>query len=536
MSAFDLAHRNAVEADILVIGSGIAGLTYALSAARFGEVLLITKKERAESNTNWAQGGVAAVLGPDDSPELHIQDTLAAGAGLCHRDRVEILVREGPDRVRELMEWGARFEETGESLALGREGGHSRRRIVHAADRTGRMIESSLLTAVAREPRITVLEDHLAVDLLIGPDPLTGEPRCGGALVLDHAQDRHVLVRSRMTMLAAGGAGQVFRHTTNPAIATGDGLAMAYRAGAFLANLEFIQFHPTALYPTEDPAFLISEAVRGEGAVLRLQDGTPFMDAHHPLGSLAPRDVVAQAIDEELKARDEDFVVLDPAEIGRDRFEERFPSIWEGCGVRGVDPMAGIPVVPAAHYVCGGVVTDAWARSSIHGLLAAGEVACTGVHGANRLASNSLPEALVFSHRAARTTERELSRVGWLATGAARPPAPVEPGVPGIDLDELPRLRRRVRKLMWKKAGIVRSDAWLAQADEELAPLLDALEASAVESPDHLELLEFRNLTQAAHLIVRSARLRTESRGLHHSLDHPWRDNESSLRDTVIRR
>jgi len=536
MKAHELAGADQLEADILVIGSGIAGLTYALSAARFGEVLLITKKERAASNTNWAQGGVAAVLGEDDGLELHVQDTLAAGSGLCHRDRVEILVHEGPARVQELMDWGAEFQRTGVSLALGREGGHSRRRIVHAADRTGRMIESSLLEAVAREPRIQVLEDHLAVDLLIGPDPITGERRCSGALVLDHGGSRHRLARARITMLAAGGAGQVYRHTTNPSIATGDGFAMAYRAGAVLANLEFIQFHPTALHPTEDPAFLISEAVRGEGGVLRNQIGAAFMDDAHPLGSLAPRDVVARAIDRELKDRGEDYVVLDVSAISAERFQTRFPAISEGCAERGIDPADGLRVVPAAHYVCGGVVTDAWARTSIHGLLAAGESACTGVHGANRLASNSLLEALVFSHRAARTTERELGRVDFTegeaaahadsAGGVARP----------VELEQLASLKDRVREVMWKYAGIVRSDAWLAAADEEIAPLLDSLEASVARWPDHLDLLEFRNLTQAAHLIVRSGRIRRESRGLHYSIDHPWRDNERGLRDTLVRR
>jgi L-aspartate oxidase len=537
--------------DILVIGSGIAGLTYALESSRHGDVLLITKKERAQSNTNWAQGGVAAVLGEDDRPELHVQDTLSAGAGLCHRDRVEILVREGPERVRELIRWGAEFETDGKDLSLGREGGHSRRRIVHAADRTGNMIEHALLRAVAENPRIEVVEDHLAVDLLIGRDPLTGQPRCGGAQVLDHDTGRVFPVRARITMLAAGGAGQVYRHTTNPSIATGDGLAMAYRAGAVLSNLEFIQFHPTALFPTEDPAFLISEAVRGEGGALRRQDGTPFMDSHHPMASLAPRDIVARAIDRELRERNEEYVILDVSGIDPDLFESRFPGIAAGCRERGIEPSEGIPVVPAAHYVCGGVVTDAWARTSIHGLLAAGETACTGVHGANRLASNSLLEALVFSRRASVTTGRELGMVDWIEADppvaidhwgegeGARQAAGEGPGTgppPSAWTGDVQAGRDRVRRMMWESAGIVRSDARLAEADETLAPLLIELDGEVRRDPLNLDLHEFRNLTQAAHLIVRAARLRKESRGLHFNVDHPWRDNEGYLRDTLIRR
>ncbi len=520
--------------DILVIGSGIAGLTYALAAAEQGRVTLVTKKERAESNTNWAQGGVAAVLGPDDRPDLHIGDTLVAGAGLCHRDRVEILVHEGPSRVRELMAWGADFQRSGGGLALGREGGHSRRRIVHAADHTGRMIEHALLAAVADNDRIEVLEDHFAVDLLVGSDPGSGQSRCGGVQVLDHGEGRSFPIRARMTMLATGGAGQIYRHTTNPTIATGDGLAMAYRAGALLANLEFIQFHPTALYPTDDPAFLISEAVRGEGAVLRRRDGSPFMERHHRLGSLAPRDVVARAIDRELHDTGEEHVLLDIGAIPPGRFRERFPGIAAHCEETGVDLARGIPVVPAAHYVCGGVVTDAWARTSIHGLLAAGEIACTGVHGANRLASNSLLEALVFSHRASVTTARDLRSVDWIDAAPARAGDADEPQ--GVEDPDMDGERARVRDLMWTEAGIVRETDRLAGADEVLASILARQERLTARDTGDVERHELRNLAQAAHLVVRSARLRRESRGLHYMLDHPWRDNEGYLHDTLLRR
>ena len=350
-----------LEADLLVVGSGIAGLSFALKMAEIGDVLILTKKERAQSSTNFARGGIAAVLGGDDDADLHLRDTLVAGAGLCHRSPVETLVREGPARVRELVAWGTTFDRDrrGE-LSLGREGGHSRRRIAHAGDRTGRAIETALLDAVAANPRIRVLEDHLALDLLLAESPAAERPVCRGLVALDHRNERLVFVRARATLLASGGCGQVYRHTTNPGIATGDGVAMAYRAGARMANMEFIQFHPTALYPTEDPAVLISEALRGEGAVLRLASGEPFMERHHALGSLAPRDVVALAIDRELKERGDAHVLLDVSAMPAEALEVTFADTLSECRARGVNPLTdGIPVVPAAHYVCGGVLTDA---------------------------------------------------------------------------------------------------------------------------------------------------------------------------------
>ena len=325
-----------LDADVMVVGSGIAGLSFALKMAAVGDVLLLTKKERAESNTNHARGGIAAVLGGDDAAELHMSDTFVAGAGLCHGWAVEALVREGPDRVRELASWGTAFDlGGGGKLALGREGGHSRRRIAHAGDRTGWAIETALLEAVAADSRIRVLEDHLAVDLLLADSIATDYPVCCGILALDHRADRLVRVRARATLLAAGGCGQVYRYTTNPSIATGDGIAMAYRAGARMANMEFIQFHPTALHPSGDPAFLISEALRGEGAVLRRIDGEPFMERYHPLGSLAPRDVVALAIDRELKASGDTHVVLDVSALPAQTIEVRFANTIEGCALAG---------------------------------------------------------------------------------------------------------------------------------------------------------------------------------------------------------
>ena len=522
--------------DVLVIGSGIAGLTFALKLAARARVLLVTKKERADSSTNYARGGIASVLGTDDRFDFHVQDTLVAGAGLCHPRAVEVLVREGPARVRELMDWGARFDaERGEGVSLGREGEHSRRRIAHAGDHTGREIEHALLAAVAAEPNIEVLEDHLALDLLVNADA-SGRTVCSGAVVLEHRTGAVVVVRARFTMLAAGGCGQVYRHTTNPGIATGDGIAMAYRAGARVANMEFIQFHPTALHPTEDPAFLISEALRGEGAVLRTLDGGSFMERYHPLASLAPRDVVARAIDRELKERGESHVMLDVSAMTPARLRERFPSAVAGCEERGVDPAQGIPVVPAAHYVCGGVLTDSMGHTSLAGLYATGEVACSGVHGANRLASNSLLEAVVFADRSARMVSYRLETLeGSSALPPVAPDLP-SPGHEEADLIGIAHRRRELRSLMWELVGIVRSDQRLEEAEGAIARLSSAEALRWMATRWTADGAELRNLLQVAELIVRCARLRRESRGLHYTLDHPYRDNEHALRDTVVSR
>jgi L-aspartate oxidase len=516
------------EVDVLVLGSGIAGLFFALHAARFGRVAVMTKKERPESNTNYAQGGIAAALAPDDSPALHARDTHSAGAGLCHGDAVDVLVTEGPRRVRELIDLGAHFS-GGTDLTLGREGGHSRRRIVHAADLTGREVERALLDAVAADPNIEIHENQMAVDLLVDRST-SGEPWCTGAVLL--AEDGSGLseVRSRVVMMATGGCGQVYAHTTNPAIATGDGLSMAYRAGAKVANMEFIQFHPTALYPAGDRAFLISEAVRGEGAVLRRRDGTPFMDRHHPLGSLAPRDVVALAIDRELKETGDDFVLLDCSSIAEKEMRHHFPNILAETARRGIDILKeSIPVVPAAHYGCGGILTDTYGRTSVSGLYAVGEVACTGVHGANRLASNSLLEALVFAARAAERIGPNLS-VARLREGQ---PAAREIGR-GTATVETAAERAELRELMWDLVGIVRTDERLEQAAAALSDLAERVREHTASSDLTPALLELRNLIQAAALIVASSRLRKESRGLNFNLDHPYRDNERFLRDTVL--
>ncbi len=518
------------EVDVLVLGSGIAGLFFAAAMAPHARVLIVTKKERPESNTNYAQGGIAAALAADDSTRLHARDTFAAGAGLCHSDAVDVLVSEGPRRVRELIELGARFTHAGAELSLGREGGHSRRRIVRAGDLTGREVERALLGAVAASPNIEILENRMAIDLLVGHTP-NGGPWCGGALVMDADGGAPLSIHARCVMMATGGCGQVYAHTTNPAVATGDGLAMAFRAGAAIANMEFVQFHPTALFPAGDRAFLISEAVRGEGAILRRMDGEPFMDRYHPDGSLAPRDVVARAIDAELLRTGHAHVLLDCSAIPLAEIGAHFPNILAETARRGIDMLnEPLPVVPAAHYACGGVLTDTYGQSTLPGLYAVGEVACTGVHGANRLASNSLLEALVFAARAAEHIQPRLRGMPKVEGRAVDRVV----GQGSRTYDPAPE-RDRLRMLVWELAGIVRSDARLADASRSIADLAARFAQGAADASPSAELLELRNLVQVAAIIVASSSERRESRGLNFNLDHPFRDNERFLRDTVIR-
>ncbi|CAN5718137.1 L-aspartate oxidase [soil metagenome] len=513
-----------MKADVLVIGSGIAGLVFSLKMARFASVAIVTKKGRVDTNTNYAQGGIAAVFHRDDSYALHFEDTVAAGAGLCHSDVVRVLVREGPARVGELIDWGVRFTREAEVLSLGREGGHSRRRIVRADDLTGREIERALLAAVAESPNISVYEDHAALDLLtVGAG---ADRRCCGAVVLPSTGSSFP-VHARAVFLATGGCGQVYRHTTNPPVATGDGIAIAYRAGARIANLEFIQFHPTALYPAHgDTTLLISEAVRGEGGALLRANGEPLMEHRHALGSLAPRDVVARVIDEEMKQSGTSHVLLDCTRILPSEVRSRFPNILKETAARGIDILTEpLPVVPAAHYACGGVVTDTHGQTTLPGLFAAGETACTGVHGANRLASNSLLEAVVFAHRAVARIRDELCR-----------PIKTMPEDSGFvssangSLKIESTLREEVRDLMWRDVGIVRNDADLAAAGTRLNEMVAAMGEVGLTQED----AEIRSLVLTASLIVRCARARAESRGLHFNQDHPRRNNERFLRDTVL--
>jgi L-aspartate oxidase len=523
--------KESITADVLVIGSGIAGLFFALRAASFARIAIVTKKDRPESNTNYAQGGIAAVFGSDDSPALHAADTYIAGAGLCHRDAVEVLVHEGPLRILELIELGVRFSRDGGDLSLGREGGHSRRRIVRAADLTGREVERALLEAVAASDSIELLENHTAVDLLLATEPNSRVQCVAGATILAPGATEPQTVRAGAVVIASGGCGQVYKHTTNPPIATGDGIAMASRAGARVANMEFVQFHPTALYPATDRTFLISEAVRGEGAVLRRRDGSSFMEAYHPLGSLAPRDIVARAIDREMKRTGDPYVLLDCSEIREQEIRARFPNILSVTADRGIDILREpIPVVPAAHYVCGGILSDAMGRSTLPRLYAIGEAACTGVHGANRLASNSLLEALVFAQRAAIHLQRNVASLTPPEELVFQPP----PGSAELEAGLLVHDREEIRSLMWDLVGIVRSDERLLLARERLEEIAMQYERIWHRSAPTTDLVELRNLVQVALLIVRCAESRKESRGLHFNLDHPHRDGEHYLVDTVL--
>lgn len=527
-----------ITCDFLVIGSGIAGLTFALDAARHGEVLIVTKRFRDQANTTWAQGGIAAVLAHDDSIEAHVEDTLVAGGGLCHEVVVEICAKEGPDRIRELIARGARFSTENGQIALTREGGHSARRIVHAADATGAEVERALLAACAEQPNIRFLEHHMAIDLIMlsrfgGPDV------CAGAYVLDRsaaAGSGHVVrtILARSTVLASGGAGKVYLYTTNPDVATGDGVAMAYRAGAEIGNMEFYQFHPTCLFNPKAKSFLVSEALRGEGAILRLLDGTPFMASHDPRKDLAPRDIVARAIDFEMKRTGSEYVLLDITHKPASFVREHFPTIHAQCLKFGIDITSEpIPVVPAAHYMCGGISTDLHGRTTIPGLFAIGECAFTGLHGANRLASNSLLEGLVFGHRAAvrlGAQIAELRQSPWPSvpdwqTGAAV--ASDEEVVVAHNWDEL-------RRTMWNYVGIVRSDARLRRAARRIALLQEEIREYYWKHLVTRDLLELRNIATVAELIVSCAAARHESRGLHSTIDYP--ETSDVARDAIVKR
>jgi L-aspartate oxidase len=526
------------EYDFLVLGSGIAGLSFAIKAASLGSVAVVTKKSKVESNTNYAQGGIAAVTDNDDTFASHIQDTLRSGAGLCDKEVVRFVVTEGPERIQELIEWGVHFTKTEEEDAydLGREGGHSRRRVLHAEDLTGREIERALIEKAASKKNITIHENFFTIDL-ISRSKITGNKetrdRCLGAYVFDVERNVVHTFRARFIMLATGGSGKVYLITTNPDIATGDGVAMAYRAGAEIANMEFMQFHPTCLYHPEAKSFLISEAVRGEGARLRLKNGAAFMERYHPMRELAPRDVVAHAIDTELKKSGDEYVLLDITHKGKDFLVKRFPYIYNRCLEFGIDMAADpIPVVPAAHYQCGGVLVDSFAGASIDGLFACGEVACTGLHGANRLASNSLLEALVFAHRAfmkatelmPTTTSDHLPIPPWDTKGATESDESI---VVSHNWEE-------IRLCMWNYVGIVRSNKRLDRAKRRIDMIMKEINEYYRNFTITTNLLELRNIATVAAIIIGCSRLRKESRGLHFNLDYPDRDDINWLRNTVV--
>jgi L-aspartate oxidase len=533
-----------VTCDFLVIGSGIAGLSFALEAADHGEVVVVTKRTREESNTRYAQGGIAAVLDADDTFEAHVRDTVVAGAGLNHLRAVELAVRDAPARIAMLRAAGAQFDlaagaghadesspDLGPGLDLHLEGGHSARRIVHAGDMTGKEVERALLDAIAKKPNVRVLEEHMAVDL-ITLAKYGGPEVCSGAYVLDVEHGKVITILSRATILATGGAGKVYLYTTNPDVATGDGIAMAFRAGAEIANMEFYQFHPTCLFHPQAKDFLISEALRGEGAILRRLDGTPFMKELDERAELAPRDIVARAIDHEMKRSGAEHVLLDITHKDPTFTKEHFPGIYAQCMRYGIDiTREPIPVVPAAHYLCGGISTDLDGRTSIPGLWAIGECAHTGLHGANRLASNSLLEGMVFGHRAALAL-RELDR------GKMWPDVPewdVGEAVPSDEAVVITQNWDELRRLMWNYVGIVRSDKRLRRAARRIALLQEEIAEYYWKYFVTRDLLELRNIATVAHLIVECASARRESRGLHFTIDHTETDPKMA-RDMVIKR
>jgi len=527
------------EFDFVVIGSGIAGLSFALRASTKGRVALVTKRTLCDSNTAWAQGGVACVVSAEDSFSLHIQDTLVAGAGLCNEEVVRAVVTEGPERIRELIEWGVHFDERhlegGErELDLGKEGGHSKRRVLHYQDATGREIETRLVERVRASANIELLEHHMAVDFITtGKLGYAMQDSCVGIYVLNEKSGEVEVLRSDITVLATGGCGKVYLYSTNPDIATGDGVAMAWRAGATIANMEFVQFHPTCLFHPQAKSFLVTEAVRGEGALLLDANGKRFMEKYDPRLELAPRDIVARAIDAEMKRTGSKCVYLDITHQTPDFIRSRFPTIYETCLGLGIDiTTEPIPVVPAAHYQCGGVRTDLNGETSLRGLYAIGEAACTGLHGANRLASNSLLEAAVMSYRTFAKTTRNMKQRQHFDLPEWR-------SGQVTDVDEMVVIYHNwdeIRRLMWDYVGIVRTEKRLQRAATRLRNLHKEIQEFYWNFKVSTELLELRNLVAVASLIVDCAISRKESRGLHYTLDYPEPADDRPVRETTLRR
>ncbi|OGU50268.1 MAG: L-aspartate oxidase [Ignavibacteria bacterium GWC2_35_8] len=534
-----------LKTDVLIIGSGIAGLFAAIKISEFANVILVTKKDKAESNTNYAQGGIASVIDKSDSFEKHINDTLIAGAGLCNSKAVELMVKEGPDRIKELMTLGTQFTQKSGKLDLVREGGHSMPRIVHAKDLTGKEIERALISMTNNIKNIHVIENTLAIDLITEhniPD-LRNSPldkrNCWGTYVLDGNQGKVVTINSKVTILATGGLGQVYQHTTNPLIATGDGFAMVYRAGARIGNMEFVQFHPTSYYePNKNTtagktSFLISEAVRGFGGILRTKKGEAFMAKYDSREELAPRDIVARAIDSEIKKSGEECVYLDITHKSKDEIIQHFPNIYQTCFNSGIDITQNfIPVVPAAHYACGGVKVNEFSQTTINGLFACGEVSMTGVHGANRLASNSLLEAIVYANRASIKIKEMLKDYD-----TSIPEIPHWDDSGTLSSDELVLIThslKEAKQTMWDYVGIVRSNNRLERAQRRITNLSDEIEHLYKKTKVFNDIIELRNIISCAGMIIQSALLRKESRGLHYTIDYPNLDDKSKPKDTII--
>ncbi len=516
-----------MKTDFLVIGSGAAGLSFALKAAEHGHVTIVTKGEMVECNTNYAQGGICSVTYEPDTFEKHIHDTMVCGAGICDPEAVELVVRRAPELIADLIAWGTRFDKTPDGrFELNREGGHSEHRILHHKDLTGAEIERALIQSVKSHPNITVLEHHFAIDLLtqhhLG-EFVTRHTRglaCFGAYVLDMDSGRIETMLSRFTIVATGGCGNLYGTTTNPIVATGDGIAMCHRAKAMISNMEFIQFHPTSLYnPGERPAFLITEAMRGFGAILRLSNGKEFMDKYHPMGSLAPRDVVARAIDREMKRNGEEFVYLDVTHKDADAIRSHFPNIYEKCLSLGIDITKDyIPVAPAAHYLCGGVKVDLNGQTSIKRLYALGECSCTGLHGANRLASNSLIEAVVYADQAAKHVIERFERTE------------IQEGIPDWNFEGtsnteemllILQSKREMQQIMSNYVGIVRSNLYLKRAMRRLEILWHETEELYNKTTPNRDLCELRNMIATAYLVIKQGRDRKESVGCHYNVDYP---------------
>ena len=525
-----------LDCDYLIIGSGAAGLMAALHLGRHGHVILATKKDPGESNSGYAQGGIACVIDPDDTLEAHVRDTLSTGVGLCREDVVRALVGGAREQVHELEKMGVVFERRegrDDEYDLGQEGGHSQRRVVHAGDITGRELIRVLLARVQENPNIEIRSNLMAIDLVTtGWLKKAGPSRCIGAYLLDTEKGEILAARASATILATGGAGKVYLYTSNPDVATGDGVAMAWRAGLPIKNMEFVQFHPTCLYHPEAKSFLISEAVRGEGAVLINTAGESFMERYDVRGSLAPRDVVARAIDNEIKTRGDRCVYLDITHKSARFIRKRFPNIYATCLKFGINMARDrIPVVPAAHYFCGGVESDINGRTALPGLYAGGEVACTGLHGANRLASNSLLEALVCGHNLAQdllqqpvAREPRLEIPAWTYGDA----------VPSDEAVVVEHNWNEVRTCMWDYVGIVRTNKRLERALRRIRTLRQEIRQYYLAYLITADTLELRNIADVAELVARSATMRKESRGLHYTLDYPDQDNRTPPQDTCI--
>jgi L-aspartate oxidase len=513
--------------DFLVIGSGIAGLTFAIKVAKHGKVCIVTKSRMDDTATSWAQGGIAAVMYTPDSFEKHIQDTIVAGDGLCDEEVVRFTINESTERIKELVKWGTKFDKTTTGrYDLAKEGGHSEYRVLHHKDSTGREIENKLLEQVKKHPNIEILEDHFTIDIItqhhlgVEVNSRTPDITCYGAFVMNPRTHLVDTILSKITLIATGGAGNVYNNTTNPLISTGDGIAMVYRAKGAVENMEFIQFHPTALYhPEEKPAFLITEAMRGFGAVLKTRDGKEFMHKYDARLSLAPRDIVARAIDNELKLSGEDYLYLDCRHLNKNELINHFPTIYAKCLSIGIDIHKDmIPVVPAAHYTCGGIKVDKYGRSTIVNLFASGECSSTGLHGANRLASNSLLESLVFSHRA---SVEAISQVKNIDLCHEVPDWNAEGMVLNEEMVLITQSLKELQAIMSSYVGIVRSNLRLQRAFDRLELLYRESEDLYSKSILTPRLLELRNLINIGYLIIKAARRRHESRGLHYSLDYP---------------